>query len=296
MYRLVAACLWVVYIADGTDGENRGRPSVKDLGTMAAQYYDSGARLHAAGNYRDAETQYARSIETWQKAYGTEHPGLIRLLNALAALCLESRQFDKAETAVQRALDIQRAAPGVMPPTDEAKTFIHLGSVYRVRHRFEESEAAYLNAEATLQREVAPDHDVLANAWNNLGALYAEWGRAERAASYLDRSVTQFGERCSQEAVTTLTNLAWISDKIGRPEAAASAFARSVNCAREAFGPTHRHTADTLVEYAKFLRARKQRREARRLEAEAREIRALVGAGDASRYVVDARTLQAKRR
>jgi tetratricopeptide (TPR) repeat protein len=289
-----AACLCLAFVGfAAAGGEEMSRPSAKELGAMAAQYYETGARLQAAGSYRDAETQYNRSVETWERAYGPEHPGLVRLLNALTALHLESRQIDKAEAVTRRALDIQQAAPGVMPATDEATTFIHLGSVQRVHRRFEESEAAYLKAEAILQRESADDL-VMANVWNNLGALYADWGRAERSASYLERSVTRFGEGCSQQAATTLVNLAWISDQAGRPKAAERAFARSTECVRRAFGPAHRQTADTLAAYAKFLRARKRSRAAAKLEAEARAIRALLATEDPLRYVVDARELQAK--
>jgi hypothetical protein len=138
-----AVCLWAAYVAHVTAGE-LDRPAVRDLAAMAANYYEAGARLHAAGNYRDAETQYARSIKTWETAYGTEHPGLVRLLNRFTALCLDSLQFARAETVTRRALDIERAAPGVMPATDEATTFIHLGSIHRALRRLEESESAFL--------------------------------------------------------------------------------------------------------------------------------------------------------
>jgi tetratricopeptide (TPR) repeat protein len=296
MYSRAAVCLWVAFIAHAGESAEMVRQPVRDLAVSALQYCDIAARLHAAGNYRDAETQYARSIEAWEKAYGTEHPGLVRLLNSLASLYLDSRQFAKSETVTRRSLELQRASPGVMPATDEATTFIHLGSVHRALRKLDESESAYLEAEAILQREVPPDRSVIANVWNNLAALYADWGRVERAAFYLERSVTQLGEDCSQEAAKTLINLAWISNRAGRLGVATNAFSRAADCAREAFGGTHRQTADTLTVYAQFLRARNRKREAARLEREARQIRARVAAVDSSRYVVDARELQAKRR
>jgi tetratricopeptide (TPR) repeat protein len=296
MYSRAAVCLWIAYVAHAAVGEETGRPLVQELAAMSARYYETGGRLQAAGNYLDAGTQYARSIETWEKAYGTEHPALIRLLNAQAALYLESLQLGNAETVTRRALELQRASPGVMPATDEATTFIHLGSVDRAQRKLEESESAYLKAEAILRREVPANSSALANVWNNLGALYADWGRVERAASYLERSVTQFGDGCSQEAVKALINFAWISSEAGRLEVAGSAFSRSADCARQAYGEMHRQTADTLTAYAQFLRGTSRKREAVRLEREAHQIRARVAAGDASQYVVDARKLPAKRR
>ncbi len=275
MFRRAALCLWIAWTLVAANDDQ-----------------DLAARLHKQGNYRDAEMLYARSAERWETAYGQGHPGMIRLLNTLAALHLDARQFDKAEAVTLRALEIQRAAPGVMPAEDEATTLIHLGSVRRAFRQFDESEAAYLRAAAMLQ----PRTGAMANVWNTLGAVYAERGMAERAAFYLEQSAAALGEGCSQEAATTLTNLASILDHAGRAEAAGKAFQRAADCARQAFGPEHRQTANTLAGYAGFLRKTNHKREAARLEEEVRDIGARAARSDPARLVVDARELQASNR
>jgi tetratricopeptide (TPR) repeat protein len=279
MFRRTAVCVWI---------------GVAVL--AASDDHELGARLHEQGNYRDAEMLYARSVERWEKVYGAKHPGLIRLLNTLAALHLDARQFEKAEAETERALEIQRMAPGVMPVEDEATTLIHLGSVRRALRQFDESEQAYLRAVEILRPRTGPNDHAMANVWNNLGALYAERGMPERAAFYLEQSALAMGEGCSQDGAITLTNFASISDRAGRTETAGKAFQRAADCARQAFGPEHRQTANTLAEYAGFLRKTHQKREAARLEEEARDIRTRAARSDPGRLVVDARELQAASR
>jgi tetratricopeptide (TPR) repeat protein len=218
---------------------------------------------------------------------------MIRWLNTLAALHLDARQFDKAEAETLRALEIQRAAPGVMPAEDEATTLIHLGSVRRALGQFDESEAAYLRAAAILQSRAG---GAIANVWNNLGALYADRGMADRAAFYLEQAASALGDGCSQGAAKTLTNLASMSDRAGRAEAAGKAFERAAECARLAFGLEHRQTADTLAGYAVFLRKTNHKKEAARLEEEVRGIRTRAARTDPTWMVVDARALQAANR
>src|SRR4051812_34960463 len=128
MFGRVAA-FWCIALASLAANDESSRVSRQKLAAMAAHDHELGARLHEQGNYRDAEMLYTRSVERWEKAYGPEHPGLIRLLNTLAALHLDARQLDKAEADTRRALEIQRLAPGVMPAEDEATTLIQLGRV-----------------------------------------------------------------------------------------------------------------------------------------------------------------------
>lgn len=275
MFRRAAVCIWIAFAVLAANDDR-----------------ELGARLHEQGNYRDAEMLYTRSVEQWEKAYGPEHPGLIRLLNTLAALHLDARQFDKAEAETKRALEIQRASPGVMPAEDEATTLIHLGSVRRELRQLVESEQAYLRALEILRPRTGPTGHAMANVWNNLGTLYADRGMAERAAFYLEQSAIAMGEGCSREGAITLTNLGAVSDRAGRLEAAGKAFEGAANCARQAFGPEHRQTANTLAEYAGFLRKTNHKREAARLEEEVRAIRRRAARSDPARLVVDARELQ----
>src|SRR6185369_17741885 len=108
---------------------------------------------------------------------------------------------------------------------------IHLGSARRALRRFDESESAFLRAEQVLRREARPDSATLANVWNSLGALYADWGMENQAALYLQQSLEAQGGACSPIVAMTTTNLAAIAGRSGRPEEAEKAYGRAIDCA-----------------------------------------------------------------
>ena len=266
----------------------------QDLDRLAVTDSFLGSLRHDQGSYEDAEMFYTQSIGAWEKANGDNHPGLVRLLNDLASLYLDSRQFSKAERTCARSLQIQTNTAGVVPPLDIAKSLSLLGGVNGGLGKYQEAESAYLKAEEIFLKEVGAKSPEMATVWNNLGVLYAHWKLPAKAAVYLQRSTASVGDNCSPGNALMLTNLAAIST--GVPADAETAFLRASECASRAFGPEHPQTAEVLSRYALFLRQNKRKAEAARIEAQVHGIREKVARGDRARFTVDAKDLHAASR
>jgi tetratricopeptide (TPR) repeat protein len=263
---------------------------------LAVSYHQQASEHHDRGSYGQAEKLYLRSVGAWEQAYGAEHPGLVRFLNDLASLYLESKDYASAESTCERAARIQRIAPEAVPADDEAKTLLHLGAAHRGLRKYEKSEAAYLRADEIVRRQFGADGPEAMNVWNNLAVLYDDWKMPDKAMAQVRRALALGGASCSRSGALMLTNLAGISSENGLATEAEQVFRAAADCARRTLGAEHPMTADILVRYGAFLRRANRKREAAEIESEAKSVRTAVARADHSRHVVDVKDLQATRR
>jgi tetratricopeptide (TPR) repeat protein len=268
----------------------------QEVARLAVSYHQQGSAHHDRGSYGQAEGFYLRSVGVWERAYGPEHPGLVRFLNDLASLYLESKDYAKAESTCERAVRIQRSTPEARDAGDEAKTLLHLGAAHRGRRKFEDSEAAYLKAEEIVRRQFGADSAEAMNVWNNLAVLYDDWKMPDKAMAQVRRALATGGANCSASGALMMTNLAGISSENGLAMEAEQAFRAAADCARRTLGAEHPKTAEVLLRYGAFLRKAHRKRDAAKIESEAKAVRSAAARADHSRHVVDVKDLQATRR
>jgi hypothetical protein len=118
----------------------------------------------------------------------------------------------------------------------------------------------------------------------------------DKAMAQVRRALAPGSANCSRSGALLLTNLAGISSESGLATEADQAFRAAADCARRTLGAEHPTTAEVLLRYGAFLRKANRKREAAKIESEAKAVRSAAARADHSRYVVDVKDLHATRR
>ena len=152
------------------------------------------AHVHAAADHLDeAAAAREQALAIVRATFGDDHQ-LVAIYSAnLASVALARSDAVHAEPLLREALRIRALAPDVVPSRrrtlpEEAWTVGALGTTLgttltRLR-RYDEAEAALLDARGRLEAEsVQPTADLRDNA-ARLVDLYTAWGRPERAAAF----------------------------------------------------------------------------------------------------------------
>src|SRR5215831_10564054 len=117
------------------------------------------------GHFVEAATRYEASLRIWRKRLGPEHPSLVRVINRLAAVYLETGQAGRAER-----LDLAQWRERMDPSSDELLPLLqNLGTLDSLRGRFAEALNRFQEALSVIQQRGqngSPGHAV---TLNNLG-------------------------------------------------------------------------------------------------------------------------------
>lgn len=110
------------------------------------------SRLQLAGIFRknrkfgNASDQIHQVISIQRKTKGTLHPDVATALTELAAILMDSHEFESAETTLTEALSIQENLPTGVAAIDLASTLYNFGRLYNATCRFGKSEEFYSRA------------------------------------------------------------------------------------------------------------------------------------------------------
>jgi tetratricopeptide (TPR) repeat protein len=241
------------------------------------------------GNFRDAESCMMRSLTIWQKLLGPDHPALVRPVNKLAALYLETSQLDKVEK-----LDLEKWARRVeqaLPESDDwIRTLEHLAALYSLRGDFEASRNAY---QQILDR--VPNRGRLGLAeravvFNNLGLAclrFHKYSDAIRNLTAAREIWIELHGADDRDVAASGHSLAIAYHNVGRDEEALPLATAAAQSAERLFGPESFRTASTLATCGKILRKLNRKQEAKQIEARVDRIMQQAAYSTPSRHVVD---------
>lgn len=99
----------------------------------------------ALNKHSEALKLFDRLLKTEEAKFGSEDAGLALLLDKIAYVEFERRDFDKTEAAYRRALAIREKAYG-LNSAEVARTLFSLGELFRYRGKLDQAQALYEQA------------------------------------------------------------------------------------------------------------------------------------------------------
>src|SRR5579883_206831 len=206
--------------------------------------YKTASYLYDRSRYVEAEPLYLRTLYTWERLAGPEHPDVAIALNALAVIYKDQSKYTEAESLYLRALHIwdqqkESEHPGV------ATSLNRLANLYLDQGRYTEAEPLYLRAIDILERLFGPEHLQVMRLLGNLAVLYKNQGRYNEAGSLYQRALRISEQQLESEhpelsyLVQGLANLYAMQDMY---EEAEPLYQRALHIREQQFGPDHHLT------------------------------------------------------
>ena len=161
--------------------------------TVPATLNNLSRALVEQGRYDEAASVLQEALTIALPALGSEHPLIAIYRINLASVHLARKEAGAAEALLRQALQIRARAPGLVPtrrrtfPEDDwsvGATKSLLGAALAALGRYDEAEAALLDARRDLAALPGPQGREATATISRLVALYDAWGRPERAAAY----------------------------------------------------------------------------------------------------------------
>ena len=184
--------------------------------------------------YAEAEPLLDRSVKIWEEEPVQEYPRLATTLNNLGRLYIYQGRYADAEPLLKRSLKTREQHLGPSHP-DTASSLGSLALLYEKQRNYVEAESLYKRALAIYEKQFGPGHINVAKAQLDLAGLYYIQGQYTKA------------EPLYRQGLTVL---------------------------EKELGANHSSVADTLVDYAALLRKVNRTKEAEKMEARIKMIRA----------------------
>ncbi len=120
--------------------------------------------LKEEGHYQDAVRLAQERVASSEQELGADHIQTAMWLNQLGMLYNLTGDYDKAEQAYLRSLEIKQKAkkPNSLPV---AVTLLHLGDLYVTKGEFARAEPLLQQARDIRERALGPGHPDVAPCW-----------------------------------------------------------------------------------------------------------------------------------
>lgn len=172
-------------------------------------------------------------------------------------------QYDKAEAALTRALDLQRSRHGLDHP-ETLETMQAMAQLEMARGDYGAAETLLKEVLARLLAQPGSDPMLVASARNDLGIALAHQGKPDEAEA-LARSALATASEAPEDPVALATargNLAVLLVRKGEYNEAEELYRQALEQQRELLGPVHPKIANTLNNLGVLLSKRERFREA----------------------------------
>jgi tetratricopeptide (TPR) repeat protein len=144
-------------------------------------------RLHRdQGKYAQAESLFARALETRRRVLGEEHPDTVGVQIDFAEVKIQRQQYSEAEVLLRNALmGIEKTSPESWLRN---KCQSILGASLSAQKKYAEAEPLLLSGyDGMLQRQgtmTFPERRNLREANERVAKLYQDWGKPAKAADW----------------------------------------------------------------------------------------------------------------
>jgi tetratricopeptide (TPR) repeat protein len=156
-----------------------------------------------------AERHFQAALQAQIDLHGEDHPLVAHEWNNLGMTWRSAKQYDKAEQAHLRALEIRRHHLG--DSAEVAESLNNLGVLRRCQHDYAGAERFYREAIEMQQRVVPGDSDEAAQGLHNLSQVLLGAGRVDDAVATAHQAIDmhrRLGSGQTTETAHMLANLA----------------------------------------------------------------------------------------
>ncbi len=172
----------------------------------AAAWMNVGRARAAQGDWREATGLMERSLRTMKRSYGTDnHPDIAAGLTNLAAIFEKRKNYGKAKSLFERALEIDTKVSG-SASVQIATDLNNLGSLAFLQHHYRKAESLFSRGLDIDERMLGAEHPDTGLLLGNLARAYFSQGRFAEAEPLLQRA-TKIRERAFGSEDPILGNL-----------------------------------------------------------------------------------------
>ncbi|MEM7153738.1 MAG: serine/threonine-protein kinase [Myxococcota bacterium] len=219
------------------------------LGLRMAQRDHSLADIEATeGNATVAKELFERSLGTYRRVHGDEHPRLTVGLNALAGVHYKQGEYDTAQALFQQTLAVLEATYGPDHP-QVATLFQNLAAIETATGDYAGAKADYERALTITEKALGPEHPQLVTLLGNAAIVERLQGNLTEALSLNERALS-IAERAlgssHPQVARTLNNMAAVQQSLGQPDRAKPLLERALAIHEEQHGSSHGSVAPLL--------------------------------------------------
>ncbi len=213
-------------------------------------------QLYDAGDYAGAEAAAVALAAQASAEFGPDSP---QVLDVQITLANALRQQDKLEEAAAMFRHVHArwlATKGEYHPRTLAAANA-LSVILSETGRADEALPLAVQTVRVAETVLGDDAYIVVKWRYNLASTYSRLGYKEEALAYYAQALQQMrvatDPGAPRDAATVARSIARIQTDLGRPDAAADAYAEAIPLFEAAFGPRHPQTVYTLVEYGQAL-------------------------------------------
>jgi len=166
-----------------------------------------------------------------------------RMLQGLARVYMAQGEYDKAETLVDKALDIAETQDAA--DEEESSCLIDLAWVYKNQGRFAEAEESCVLGLKLQQESYYSDHPYVAYTLRILASIFQARGKYDQAGAALDKAMVII-RKCHSEDDPVVASFEV------RLEEAETEYERAIRIISDYYGPEHLYTANVFADIAKL--------------------------------------------
>ena len=185
---------------------------------------------------------------------------LAEYLNNEGAAWFEVGQYIKAQTPLERALDIREKALGAAHP-NVATSLNNMAVLYDTQGQYTQAEPLYQRALDVCEKALGAAHPDVATSLNNLAVLYDTQGQYAQAEPLYQRALHIWEKALGAahpDVATSLNNLAGLYGVQGQYAQAESLYQRALDIHEKALGAEHPNSVTIRENYAELLEKMKQ--------------------------------------
>ena len=217
----------------------------KRLLSAAASKAENGDLKYTQLAYEEAAAYYQQAAELVPT---DEQSILAEYLNLEGLRWLDAGQYTKAQTSLERALEIREETLG-SAHLDLAQSLNNLALLYDAQGQYVQAEPLYQRALHIAEKALGPAHPNVATSLNNLAELYRAQGQYTQAEPLyqraLDIKVKALGP-AHPSLATNLNNLAVLYQTQGQYTQAEPLYQRALAIDEKALGAEHPTVATSL--------------------------------------------------
>ncbi|HEY9867955.1 MAG TPA: tetratricopeptide repeat protein, partial [Candidatus Obscuribacterales bacterium] len=219
------------------------------------------------------EKRYKLAQAVSERTWGSMHRNTATATADLGVVYLRKKDYDKAESALSRALALRRKQDDQSGVFD---TLILLAAVQEGQNRFAEAEATLKEALALKEKTTGAGDTEIARTLEFLASSYWKQGKYARAEPLLRRALKIRDEKPAVDRrarLNCLNNLAAVLFRQGKFAESESLYKRMLEIQERSYGKDHLSLNFTLDNYARLLRATGRSSQADELERRAARLR-----------------------
>jgi CHAT domain-containing protein/tetratricopeptide (TPR) repeat protein len=227
-------------------------PHTRSVDLEAADYEQAAAllekinRLNEQGQYAEAIFAAEKLCKIVEAEKGRDHQGVGVCLNVLGGLYDSFGDYEKAETKLKRALEINRKS-GEKDNTQFAASLGLLAKVYMDKGQYRRAEPFAREALRIREAVHGGDDFMVSTSLNTLGEIYLHLHETRKAEPLLLRAIEIRKQHANiHSLVISLNNLCRLYYEAGYYSAAEQLATTALELGEDSLGRTHPHLAETL--------------------------------------------------